>query len=1548
MTSKKNYIPLHNHSHYSILDGYATIDEYIKAAVDNDMPGIGLCDHGSASGLYKFITQAQRVGITPVPGIEFYVAPENPKGAKKKSAVYYGKGNTKAPKYDVSNGAYTHMTVFAYNNKGLENLFKLTSLSWKQEHFYFKPRIDTNMLAEHSEGLIVTTGCPSSEISKRFLLGQDDKAYEYASRLKSIFGDNLYVEIMNHKMKNDELEEILVPKQIKLAKDLNLKLIATNDSHYAFSHDAESHEHVLAMQTEDLMKELPSHKGGKRFSFSTEEYYIKTYEEMLSLYPEEVAEEALENTLDVMNKCKEINLSYNSHLRPLIEIPEGYTEATYFQKLIFDGFKKKRAHLSKDIQEESIRRIREEFQVIHSNDFISYFLVVHDYIDFAHRNNIGVGSGRGCFAPGTKVQMVDGKSKNIEDVHIGDMVQTHDSSYQRVEDLFIYPVKDENMTKLTLNNGKVIKSTSDHLVFDKQKGFKEAGEFKPGDIVLGPKSENLESYVNLEHVSKSKYNTKSGTFISHRQNKRGISFSNSIEERFLSILETDSEVVEFSLHEKECVCSSGEETFSITPKYKVKMKSGEEKLVDVFSKDEVYRDNTEDTKKTLNSQGLIYEVWTDEDIDGLDKKLRQEYKVEKVENYTYTGKVYDIQVASVHNYNVEGVTVHNSIGGSEIAYVMDISNTDPIRFELLFERFLSPGRGSLYEIEYDSGEIEEIAVSSKKEVYSSSGSNVVYVHELNPGDLVNFEDDKKIITRIQVKVPGSAPDVDTDFHTEGREEVVQYCIDKYGEDNVANIITFGTFQARKSFKAMSKIYSVPPALANKVSTKIDAPIKDLLDPDSPKYSMGVDFREELQGNTTLSNVAQYSIPLQGRICETGVHPCGIIISSQKLAGIIPTQVRQSDGKVITQWEYPELEALGLIKMDMLGLELINTIQQTLENLRLVNESAQNPSEVREIPDMRKLIEGDMDDAKSYELIQKGHTTGIFQLGSPGVKDLLKRAKPVEFMDIAIITALYRPGPMKSGAHIQYADRKNGVEETSFIHKDFEGTVVEEILKPSYGLLVFQEQIMLIAGRYAGMTPYETDKLRSAIGKKKMDQMLKMKPKFFEGCMASGASKEATEILWDTIEVFGEYGFNKSHSVSYAINIYQTIYLKTHYPNEFMAALIQQSLGGDKKVLQEYIQEAVRMGLRLGPVDINTSQIKMSSTGVAKGRKHDIVFGFNAVSNVNDTLAAAIVEERNKGGLYKSVADFVERVSKKTEFTAAPLKSLALAGAFDCFGVSRKMLSDKSSMFIEKGSKKADKGLSLFAMVGSKEDVKESINITGEDFDYNEMLKVEAKVIGMFISGHPTSKLGHISKKYEPKLIKEALNSKNNSTFYVLGTVTAIKAKANKSGNMTIAVMIDDGDSTYSLFLPRNLVKRIQKTVHIDKESKGHKNVNYELLNDETIIPKEGIELNDPYAFKMVAKGWGERVKLSVVDFEKLETAPDGSLPYEVKVLSESHIEKVNLVAKKHKSTAKTATTIKMKLDSGDLYAKNKVKLSLDFIMDLENAIGKENILTHGI
>ncbi len=1291
----KNYVALHNHTDYSGLDGYATVKEYVKKAKELGMIGLGLADHGNASGLYKLITECNKAGIIPVPGIEFYLAPENPEGAKVQKPIYYN-GNSK---YDLSKGAYTHLTVFAYNNKGLENLFKLTSISWEPRHFYFKPRIDTNMLAKYSEGLIVTTGCPGSEINKRFLLGQDDKAYEYANRLKSIFGENMYVEMMNHKMPDDDLERILLPKLYKLSRDLDIPMIATNDSHYAKKEDAVPHERILALSTKSFMDELPYYKGGTRFAFSTDEYYIKTYDEMKEVYPEEIAEEILANTEKLTRKCEGIKLKYDSHLRPEIDIPEGYTDATYLQKLIYEGFVNKRGHEPKEIQEESVRRIQEEFEVIHSNDFISYFLVVHDYIDYAHKNNIGVGAGRG------------------------------------------------------------------------------------------------------------------------------------------------------------------------------------------------------------------------------------------------------------------------SIGGSEIAYVLDISNTDPIRFNLLFERFLSPGRGSLYQIEYVSGEVEEAAVSSKKCVSSGESSKVVYVHELYPGDVVNYKDKNLVIKDVYVKIPGSAPDIDTDFHTAGREKVVQYCVDKYGEENVANIITFGTFKAKRAFKAMSTIYRVPFAVANTASNYIpgqqgaEASLKEIIDPSSPRYNEGADFRRATE-SSIFDEVVEVAAQLDGRISETGVHSCGVIISSKPLAGVIPTQVRQSDGKVITQWEYPELEALGLIKMDMLGLELIDTIQQTLENIKLANESAQSEAEIRKIPNLRKLIQGEMNDPETYKNLQEGNTVGIFQLGSPGVRELLRRAKPTNFMDIATITALYRPGPMSMNSHLEWADRKNGAKEIISIDEKFKGTVIEEILSDTAGVLVFQESLMQIATKYAGMTPYESDVLRKAMGKKKIDLMMSLKPKFIKGAIDNGSTRELAEKVWETMEGFASYGFNKSHSVSYAINIYQAIYLKTHYPREFMAAVIQQGFGAPEKV-KAYIQEATRMKLKVGPVDINNSQVQMASTGVNPNNEYDIIYGFSGVRGINNELSQAIIDERNKNGNYKSVADFVKRISQTHGITAAPLSNLALAGAFDSLGASRKLVSEKAKIIIDSGVKSSSKGASLFDMMGGGiQGVTEAIEVEGEDFEYNERIKKEAEMLGMFVSGHPIAKLGHIAKMYKPITLSKALYESSKEEFNILGTITQLKAKTNKTGKKSIAIMIDDGTDTVATYLPKNIVDAIEKYEEIErianakergielKKTKRSEKLK-EIINDDNIIAMKPIELNEPYMFKMKSRGWGDNIKASVVDIKKLKTAPDGSLPYEVNVTDTIMLNKLTKVLEKYKDNKGTYVRINTNKQEFKILP-TRIKLSLDFIMDVENAIGKENIVTEGI
>lgn len=464
---------LHSHSDYSLLDGYAKIEEYVGIAKERGAKGFGLTDHGTCAGLYDMIKTCQDAGIKPVPGLEVYVAPENELGAKVKHPVYYGKNGQKAPKNDVAgNGAYLHLTLFAYNEQGLHNLFKLTSESWKQENFYVKPRIDTDMLFAHYEGIIVTTGCPSSEISKRFLLNQDEKAYEYASRLKSVFGKNMYVELMDHKMDID-MERILVKKQLKLAKDLDLPLLATNDCHYARKSDAPAHENMLCMQAKSKMSEPPLSEGGKRFAFSGPEYYMKSTEEMKQLFPDDKFPGAVDNSIKIVDKVEDMSLDYNPYLRPRIPIPEGYTEVTYLKKLIQEGFNQKRGNESPEIKKESIKRIRHEFEVIHSNDFVSYFLIVHDYVKWAHDNGIPTGTGRGSVG-GSEIAYV----LNISD--------TDPIKYDLLFERFLspgrgalYEVKYDDGTTEDVNV-----SARKHVIRDGKHITCYIHELKPNDVII--------------------------------------------------------------------------------------------------------------------------------------------------------------------------------------------------------------------------------------------------------------------------------------------------------------------------------------------------------------------------------------------------------------------------------------------------------------------------------------------------------------------------------------------------------------------------------------------------------------------------------------------------------------------------------------------------------------------------------------------------------------------------------------------------------------------------------------------------------------------------------------------------------------------------------------------------------------------------------------------------------------------------------------------------------------------------------------------------------
>ena len=681
----------------------------------------------------------------------------------------------------------------------------------------------------------------------------------------------------------------------------------------------------------------------------------------------------------------------------------------------------------------------------------------------------------------------------------------------------------------------------------------------------------------------------------------------------------------------------------------------------------------------------------------------------------------------------------------------------------------------------------------------------------------------RTITSIETVDPGSNPDVDSDFAKAIRDDVLRHVTEEYGKRNIANIITFDTIAAKSAIRSMGTIYHVPQPTVNKLVSLIPAPIdniqctlEDIYDPDSDFFEAAAEFRTMVASGQEWKTLVEGARHIAGRVRSTGMHACGVIMSSQPLDEVIPLQVRQRDRRVMTQWTYHDCEDLGLIKMDFLGLDTVDIIQNTVENIM---RGGKTP------PNMIDIIHGDMDDPRVYELFRQAHTLGIFQFGSQTVRNLLSMMLPTEFKDLVACTAVARPGPMKMESHIRYANRKNGKEDIDYIHQEFVGSALEEILRDTYGLCVYQEQIMQIANRIAGMTLGEADKLRKAMGKKRDDVMAKMKPIFYSGALDNGFSQQAVDALWGVMVPFAKYGFNKSHSVAYAMTAYQAAFLKVHYPAEFMSALISQKIG-NKDLVRDYLKECSRMGLDVGTVDINGSHIQVSPD--TSGR-HDILYGLAGVDHISDSTAQALVSERNDKGPFTSVQDVVDRGVAHGVTTKTVYENLALAGAFDSLNVSRREAFESMDVMMDHAKTRQRKGDSLFDMLLSDSSdtsgphaatsltPTQNLHTDGDavvgrgddggvlyrDFSLVERLRHEADMEGMYLSDHP---LAHLRRRPSTRIehMIRPRNGYQKETLHFIAALTDMEVKKSKT-SQRITVTLDDGSGYISARLSRDMV-----------------------------------------------------------------------------------------------------------------------------------------------
>ncbi|PRB07953.1 DNA polymerase III subunit alpha [Microbacterium sp. MYb64] len=708
-------------------------------------------------------------------------------------------------------------------------------------------------------------------------------------------------------------------------------------------------------------------------------------------------------------------------------------------------------------------------------------------------------------------------------------------------------------------------------------------------------------------------------------------------------------------------------------------------------------------------------------------RTQANYEVEVISSMGFPG--YFLVVADFINWAKDnGVRVgpgRGSGAGSMAAYAMKITDLDPLEHGLIFERFLNPDRVSM-------------------------------------------------------------PDFDVDFDDRRRGEVIQYVTEKYGDERVAQIVTYGTIKAKQALKDAGRVLGFPFSMGEKLTKAMppavmgkDMPLDGMFNPEHPRYKEASEFRVVIESDPEAKTVFDTALGLENLKRQWGVHAAGVIMSSHPLIDIIPIMKREQDGQIVTQFDYPSCESLGLIKMDFLGLRNLTIISDALANIRM------NRGEELVLEDLA------LDDRPSYDLLTRGDSLGVFQLDGGPMRALMRLMKPDNFGDISALIALYRPGPMGANSHTNYALRKNGLQEITPIHPEFADSL-KDILEESYGLIIYQEQVMAIAQRVAGFSLGQADILRRAMGKKKKSELDKQFEGFQGGMHANGYSDGAVNALWEILLPFSDYAFNKAHSAAYGVISYWTAYLKAHYPAEYMAALLT-SVGDSKDKMALYLNECRRMGIKVLPPDVRESINFFAAVG------EDIRFGLGAVRNVGSNVVEGIVQGRQEEN-FTSFHDFLKKVplhvaNKRT------VESLIKAGAFDSMGDTRRALVEIHEDAVE-------------ASVGQKRN--EAQGAIGFDFDslYDEIEEVappkvpirpewtkkdklafEREMLGLYVSDHPLAGLEVPLAKHASIAINSLLESEDlqdGDQVTIAGLVTSVQHRVAKaSGNPYGMITVED-------------------------------------------------------------------------------------------------------------------------------------------------------------
>jgi DNA polymerase III subunit alpha len=1002
----KNFVHLHNHTEYSLLDGANRVSDLVKRAKELEMPAMAISDHG----VMEFYMEAKKQGIKPILGVEAYVAPS---GIDKRGG-----------RADREN---FHLLLLAKDLDGYRNLCRLSSIA-ALKGFYGKPRVDHEILREHSKGLIATSACLGSEVCQELLKGNYDRAQYIAGMYAEMFGpENYFIELQDHGL--PEQHQIFEPLT-KIAKELKLQTIATNDAHYLCKGDAKPHDVLLCIQTGELVANT------NRMKFETEEFYIKTQEEMSGLFPDN--QDALENTFQIAEMCN-VELDKTRAPMPQPEVPDGMTSFQYLRQMAEEGLAKR----SRDA-EQKLDRLNYELSVIEQTGFADYFLLVKEFA----------------------------------------------------------------------------KETRD----------------------------------------------------------RGIFFG-----------------------------------------------------------------------------------------------------------------------------------VRGSAAGSLVSYTVGITDVDPVDYDLTFERFLNPERISM-------------------------------------------------------------PDIDMDFEDARRDEIIDWVTERFGEEHVAQIVTFGTLGAKAAIKDCGRVLGYMPQETDRLTKAIPNIPGMTLD---KAYRDSAEFREMIEGDNRVKDLFNTAKSVEGMSRNSGVHAAGIVISKDPLVDYVPLY-RGNDGQAVTAYEMGILEKIGLLKMDFLGLSNLTVLAKAVENIKQTTGQVIDP---RNAPE---------EDEKTWEMLARGETTGVFQLEGGGMTRWCVQLKPQSVRELAALVALYRPGPM--GEIPNYIDFKFDRKKPQYLAEE-----MRPILEETYGVIVYQDQVLKLVQALAGFTLGKADILRRAMGKKDAKAMADMKVEFMAGTAAISIPADNAEKVWELLLPFAGYAFNKAHAVCYAILSHQTAWLKANYPVEYMAALLAVYRTKEDRVTA-FIEESRRMKIAILQPDINRSLADFSIEKGSKGQQV-IRFGLGAIKGVGDGVVEAIIKERAENGPFTHLYEFCERV-RPHGMNRTALDSLVRSGALDSIDTNRaKLLEyvDGALVFADNMTKNRLAGQdSLF---GDGDDAVLAVSYPPlpdcDPFGRTEKLAMEKDVMGIYVSDHPLRGLERVLARQATHTCASIEEMDEGQSVKLAGVIAQARTILTKSGKKMMSLTLED-------------------------------------------------------------------------------------------------------------------------------------------------------------